>query len=565
MTNLEKLEMKYKIVQLQGELNSLRFVNGKQKTVIDQLKKENSDLKKKLDEKLAVSARKGSEEIEENKESDSKSVLKGSESKSSSLNATLISEYDEYAEIPEIDLLIIKKSRQQLTKSMKEIVQLLKTPSVKSVNYLDLPDPHGSNVNEFDVLFEHQDHDHDLLDGDNSFVKSRDRKNYKDNSVVALFFGDRAVKELIKIHDDDGEDDDDEKGEGIDAFSQLEKRASQLQKRIEDENQSNQAESAFSVRFLEPSDLLSAPKETIMPSSLTDESDTETVVIDESREDDDYEELAEPNVSPVKPVKHTNISLSESGESDLTPPAEGGYKSFSYGIYSTKIRKPESNSSPEYEVTITDSDEQQIFDKKIQLSISFDKISLLYPIVMNGVVTSFLLVEADGSIQAITLDSDEPEKLLYNLRSSIHDVQSDALIEFTPKTTETSKSYGLAVSGVSQTGQFVLRVFQITYDTSVGFVSKEIGNYNRSFLTKSKANEDVEFVGWIASETELASSKLPVSPRSRVRHSDKKGLFCDDVSLSPYKLLYKVGSKWLELNIVLKQTIFVKQPPNIGN
>jgi hypothetical protein len=55
--------------------------------------------------------------------------------------------------LPEVDLLIIKKSRNQLTNSMKEIVHLLKTPSVKNINCLNLPEPDDiSNGNEFDVL-----------------------------------------------------------------------------------------------------------------------------------------------------------------------------------------------------------------------------------------------------------------------------------------------------------------------------------------------------------------------------------------------------------------------------
>ena len=51
MTNLEKSEMKYKIVQLQGELNSLRYINEKQKSRIDVLEKENQKLEDRLKSK----------------------------------------------------------------------------------------------------------------------------------------------------------------------------------------------------------------------------------------------------------------------------------------------------------------------------------------------------------------------------------------------------------------------------------------------------------------------------------------------------------------------------------
>lgn len=126
MTNMEKLEMKYRIIQLQGELNSLKFVNNKQATRIFQLEQENARLRERLQgvDPLAVPP-KWEEFVD--------LLIPG--------------------ELPEVDLAVLKQTRSQLTKLMKEIVHLLKTPSVK-VNKMDLPRPEDPHSLEFDVLMQ---------------------------------------------------------------------------------------------------------------------------------------------------------------------------------------------------------------------------------------------------------------------------------------------------------------------------------------------------------------------------------------------------------------------------
>lgn len=114
MTSLEKNEMKYQILHLQGEVNALKFLNDKQSKKIEELEYENEKLRggAPSDKQLSI----------------------------------------DDVEIPQIDLEVIKESRFQLTKTMKEVIQLLKTPSVTSANYLDLPDPNESVANPVDEL-----------------------------------------------------------------------------------------------------------------------------------------------------------------------------------------------------------------------------------------------------------------------------------------------------------------------------------------------------------------------------------------------------------------------------
>lgn len=99
MTNLEKTEMKHSIIQLQSEINTLKIENLKQKNTIERLEKENRYLRN-----------------------------------GSSCSDT-VSEPDEISlsEVPkdmcDIDLSVIRDSKQRLAQSMKEILDLLKTPS----------------------------------------------------------------------------------------------------------------------------------------------------------------------------------------------------------------------------------------------------------------------------------------------------------------------------------------------------------------------------------------------------------------------------------------------------
>lgn len=107
MTSLEISEMKHRIMQLHGELNSARYLNENQKLRIEELEKENRRLQKIIG-------------------SPDESVKELSSNDDSKISNT---------EIPEVHLLAITRSRDQLTSSMKEIMTLLKVPSKACSNF----------------------------------------------------------------------------------------------------------------------------------------------------------------------------------------------------------------------------------------------------------------------------------------------------------------------------------------------------------------------------------------------------------------------------------------------
>ena len=133
MNNLEKSEMKYKINQLQGEVNSLKYIGERQANRINLLEKENALLKEKIQS------------------------TKGGEGQLSVV--TTNEDVDDIVtSLPEIDLLVVKKSREQLTRTMKEVVYLLRAPSPNGYHYLNLPDPTSTSVemtdaSQYDELF----------------------------------------------------------------------------------------------------------------------------------------------------------------------------------------------------------------------------------------------------------------------------------------------------------------------------------------------------------------------------------------------------------------------------
>ena len=100
VNNLERSEMKFKIKELEGEIKSLTFTNKLQKKTIERLQTENKKLRLRLNE----------EEVEE---------------------VIMTPSPEELAKMSKIDLQTIKRTRERLANSMKEIVTLLKPPTLE--------------------------------------------------------------------------------------------------------------------------------------------------------------------------------------------------------------------------------------------------------------------------------------------------------------------------------------------------------------------------------------------------------------------------------------------------
>lgn len=151
MTNLERSEMKYKIVELEGQVNSLKYINEHQKVRI-------AELEQKIKNTLEAPG---------------------------SNNAL-----PKVDKIPYVDLDFIRDARNQLTSSMREVVQLLKSPAPSNASYLNLPDP-GEGENEFEELF---DNDNELSGKLDDFTFAEKPTQKPKLSVFAHYLEDIPIK-----------------------------------------------------------------------------------------------------------------------------------------------------------------------------------------------------------------------------------------------------------------------------------------------------------------------------------------------------------------------------------
>lgn len=129
MTNLEKSEMKYRIQQLTSELNSTRYVNEKQALRIKHLESVVAEQNKMLDKSASTEKEAKSEAALSEPEPKSAGVAKetaNSSGRSSTREAGQVSGASK--DIPHVDLEILRSSRQNLNKSIQEIILLLKQP-----------------------------------------------------------------------------------------------------------------------------------------------------------------------------------------------------------------------------------------------------------------------------------------------------------------------------------------------------------------------------------------------------------------------------------------------------
>lgn len=140
MTNLEKLEMKYRIQELTAEINSLKFLNDKQAVRIAELEARLAGQQNDLSQS----------ESEKGKSSTSQL---GNTSQNLAPLAPLASvaplgvsdpDYD----IPPVDLEVLRSSRQKLNKSIKDVYRLLKPPSVGARGILDFPGADNADYSE---------------------------------------------------------------------------------------------------------------------------------------------------------------------------------------------------------------------------------------------------------------------------------------------------------------------------------------------------------------------------------------------------------------------------------
>ena len=151
--NIEKSEMRSKINQLQSEVDTLKLTKEKQRTQLDELRKKNRQLHLKLGEEVP-----GKEDDEGEQENEPGSNM---------------------SDMLDVDLNVIKSSRERLTKTVANVMQLMKPP-VTGQDVLEMIDSsklqkgYGELINNNDDNFgflafdrdENQDKNQSLLNSD---------------------------------------------------------------------------------------------------------------------------------------------------------------------------------------------------------------------------------------------------------------------------------------------------------------------------------------------------------------------------------------------------------------
>lgn len=132
MTNLEKSEMRFRIQQLTAEVNSLRFLNDKQAVRIQELEQNLA----------AVSTPTATKEGDKKNEAEEKLLSKVPDASEAALAAPI-------TEIPLVDLDVLRLSRQQLERAVRDVFRLLNVPSAATRSVLDVP---GAEIGTGDYL-----------------------------------------------------------------------------------------------------------------------------------------------------------------------------------------------------------------------------------------------------------------------------------------------------------------------------------------------------------------------------------------------------------------------------
>ena len=506
MTNLEKNEMKYKIIQLQGEVTTLKYNNEKQQLKIKELEEENSRLKLKLNPEAH-------DEIENLEKS-------------------------ETAELDEIDLQMIKQSRQQLTNSMREVVTLLKAPTTTTRASSTLTN--NNNNNDFEALLNSPDIDHVdefNFNSNKDYLSSPNRNHNKgtnSNSIISQFFsGDLTVEDFGKEKSNESTATHDESLDLDDVLERAITNSSDNLTVVLDEDDRHMNED-------ETNKIQERPHEMNLQEHNT---------IDDDDNDNDGDEVS----------FHSGLrSPDPSPDPTINDYADSSYNHldvFNHDKNTIYLNSMNDDSNKRVKMYMV-SDHKLIATHEFDMYSSPKKILNLFPI---SIPDTLLIIEKNGDIKCLNVKDDAvKEHTITSVQAAFQDIESCGLIDFSMKSNSENEYFGLCISGqASLNQQFLLKVYQLSYDlTTKNISSKEIGSYNKKFLTKGKSANNVQFAGWF-NNNNLSSDKstlVNVSPRTGNSKLAKKSVSCDDVTLSPYEILYKVDGKTMKLNIVLKQS-----------
>lgn len=554
MTSLEKNEMKYQILHLQGEVNALKFLNDKQTKKIHELELENDRLRN------------------------------GGNPKQLSIDDI---------DLPEIDLQVIKESRFQLTKTMREVIQLLKTPSVNSANYLNLPDPNDLAINPVDELlakdnfvFQNQQPaaPHQPLPT-NKIKPFTETKNDSEPSPGSIF--ELKKGQLVEKNGTNGTKDhtldifteilnDSRKPNGLDYFDKREL--------VESTNSESQTARDINNFVNSQSEIAKSP-----PLLPHDESDADTITL-ETDEEDANEEILEkignlkpndfpgspsskfkrlspstsaslfinddlllndnkttPSPSPSPPISElssttttnpTSNELSPLPVTQLTPVALNGtnYRLFSnsYSDYLVVLYfNPDSKACTSFEVR----DQKSEFHFAMPILKDVSKIVDIFTIAVDTQLQEYkFIVVLEDTIEFVGCSKGNLTLRILLNATAMNSGKVDALdlISIDSKFKKDSQTWALVVSFVNKPTTKI-KVFDIVFTN---------GEYKMVSLSQFTTS-DTQFLKWFKNENARRSP-------SKNNKNHKKSASMDE-SMLPYEVVFNQDNKVYGWNMVLKK------------
>lgn len=462
MTNLEKSEMKYHIQQLTAEINSLKFLNDKQALRIAELEERLSDSQKTQEGQKGASV------------PAAETALGGKSGRTSSTTTQTDSpskpaDYD----IPPVDLEILRTSRQKLNRSIKDVFRLLKPPSMLARNVLDIPgSEHGTH--HYDELLEQP-------------TPEEDAKSSRIESMFASYTlnSDDLLADLQASFDEDSHN---------------------VMESIEEDSDREVPAANYPDRH-----------------GLADESDAETVIVDESEEGRlltiDESELA--NSNPEPPIKlgsvvHVPVPF-------LTA---GVYKPFQHSFVMIQDRT------------------LKVWHRNTQILTG--EIKELY----GDVVRAFylekkrvLFVTKAGEVVFVEQkpDSDELRRVRLHKEDSLH-INAASIIEFAR--TGPNRVLGLAYSGTDVKGNWSIVALEVKVAQKVS--CKPLVEVDTNAL---KVGSKITSLHWC--ENMLAKQHTTGLPKSVLPKKHRKLISADEGSLLEFDIMF-AHDKLLTVNLALK-------------
>lgn len=546
--------MKYRITQLQGELNSMKYLNEQQRVRI-----------RGLEQELSRGASHG-ESSDSSAQTSSSSAQTSSKETSGQASSNEASSQDSAApsgtaeplDLPPVSLQIIKDSRYQLTKSMKEVIHLLRSPVNTNIDYLDLPDVNDTN-NSFDELFNGDKVDNFVFNG-----KREPKESY--NS----YFNSDQVEY----------DKSDAQSVASEAETVVLDGSSELSFGLGEQSESGPG-SSLPTSLLDPSSKLLDPSSSLLPSSKTaqPESSTATGEIEPNLDKPDVTGTSAAGASTIS--SHT-ISLSSSSYEKVKVFNNPQNNLLIYINYDN-VEDPE-----KVNVTIYDCQlKTQLLTLTTNNSFLDNVESLidLYCMSCDGERARLVSVSRNGEVNQVVLDGEDSMcSTVLNLGVHELDIVSSGFVQFTnsaagasgagasgagasgassstgatsssSSTGASSSSTGTATFGVSTryglavslSKQPSFKVYELTPAPRNDLQVQELGTYTKGFFKNLKSDGQFEIVKWFKSEA-------PTTAPSPKKKTHKRSSSTTDPSLSPYQLVVKLDRTVFVFNIVLKQS-----------